>query len=161
MDIISDWKERFKKACVGMGKEGLVSIYFPDRGYIKWFFGKKCKECGEKGIFFGYDLEYGSFYEYTTADYCPNCFNVNVDVSFTRKNQKKFLPIMKKELLEKPGLRSELKEADPCPECGGPCLSYEKDLGVIDYWDNTWVVCINPNCNWPGEHHEIFTTGLW
>lgn len=163
MGIISDWKEEFRKACVRMAKESLDSVYFPDRGYVKWLSGKECKRCGKKGIFSGYNLEYGKFYECAIADYCPKCGSVNVietDVNFARNDQERFLPIMKKKLIEDHGLRSGIKKADSCPECGGQCLSYEKDLGVVDYQINTWTICINPNCNWPGNHKEKFASEL-
>ena len=147
-----------------MEKEDVVSVRFPCKGYIEWFPDESCGVCGKKGIFSGYNLECDKFYEYATVDYCPTCFSVNVigtDIYFSRGEQKKFLPIMKEKLKRSLNLRSGIKEAGPCPECGGSSYSYKIDLGIIDYWDNKWTVCPNPDCNWPGDHEEKWTTGLW
>jgi hypothetical protein len=70
-----------------------------------------------------------------------------------------FLPLMKKKLISHPEARSGLKRADPCPLCGGECYSFEKDLGAIDYYDNTWTVCANPDCRWLGKHSEVYERG--
>jgi len=146
-----------------MKKLNLASISFPYKGHVEWLVGKSCGVCGKKGVFSGYNLECDNFYEYANVDYCPTCSSVNVigtDVYFSRGEQKKFLPIMKDKLRRSLNLRPEIKKADSCPECGGQCLSYEKDLGVVDYRINTWTVCINLNCNWPGDHKEKFASEL-
>ena len=89
-------------------------------------------------------------------------------VNFAPYDQDRFLPIMKKKLLN---LSQEDREHfrtpdgllyEPeisrlhkvCPKCEGCCYSFTKDLGGIDYYINTWETCANPDCDWPGYHWE-------
>jgi hypothetical protein len=162
LDYKEDWKETFKNECIKMESEKLAIKSLPGRGSIKWCPEIECLICNELGIFSGTELDCGNFYECATASYCPHCKKVGVfqtEVNFAPYNQRRFLPIMKKKIIDQPNIVKKLKEASLCPACGHECYSYEKDLGGIDYYDNTWTVCSNPYCSWPGKHYENIERG--
>jgi hypothetical protein len=78
------------------------------------------------------------------------------------------LPLTKKKLINHPELRCDglplgqgslYGSRNPCPQCGGECYSFDKDLGAIDYYENTWTVCTNPPCAWRGEHTQVYERG--
>ena len=108
-------------------------------------------------------MDYGAFYEVASAKYCPRCKKMQeviTEQNFAIYSQERFLPVMKKKLIENPELRRELKKEDKgCPRCGSSTYTFYKDLGAIDYYDNYWTVCTNPDCDWSGMHRETYEQG--
>jgi hypothetical protein len=91
-------------------------------------------------------------------------------------HQEDILPVLKKKLIEylKAKKRPKIQEMvsdlglefgsltrkeKSCPVCGGDTYTLYKDLGGIDYYDNYWTVCVNPNCSWEGVHIEKYEPG--
>lgn len=165
------WVEEFKIICEIMRNKNEIIRTLPDRGIIIWLKDLECKNCHSKGVFYGDELEYGEFYECASATYCPNCktvYDVIMGKNFAPFDQERFLPLMKKKLLANPELLKKL-ESEPnlppeyrnrcCPICGGRTYTFVKDLGGVDNYINYWTVCVNPNCDWPGDHHEEYEPG--
>lgn len=172
-----DWTKKFQETCEEMRKNNETTKFLPERGYIIWYQDLECPNCHNKGIFYGNELDYGAFYECASGCYCPSCktiYDVVEGINFAPFNQKRFLPIMKKKLIEllptlnlEPKSISEklthclTKNENSCPICGGDTYTFYKDLGRIDYYHNYWTVCVNPDCDWEGEHYEKFESGLY
>lgn len=144
----------------------------PLRGGIVFHPDLKCPHCHSKGVFVGKELEYGAFYECAWAKYCPTCrktFDVLEGDNFAPFDQERFLPIMKKKLIELICKSSEkglfriipctvLSLKGPCPQCGADAYTFYKDLGGVDHYHNYWSVCINPLCTW-SQHYESYEPG--
>ncbi|MCS7254285.1 MAG: hypothetical protein RMK18_09800 [Armatimonadota bacterium] len=160
---MKEWQMKFAIICERMRCRGETKRRLLGRGIIVWCPDLECPNCGSKGTFYGDELEYGAFYECAFARYCPACkmvYDVIEGKNFAAYRQERFLPIMKRKLLANPQLRAHLtKNKGACPVCGGDTYTFHKDLGVIDYYDNYWTVCVNPNCGWPGTHHEEYEQG--
>jgi len=156
------WQDQFQTVCEAMASEGAASRDLPDQGMIQWLPEKTCEQCGQAGVFLGDELDCGRFYRCASAMWCPACRTIRViseERYFAPWGQKRFLPLMKKKLIERPEFLGLAGQDGVCPKCGGPCYSFSKDLGAIDYCDNTWTVCTNPGCDWPGRHVETYETG--
>ncbi len=158
------WQEEFQAICEEMKRNGETLRVLPVRGKIEWDSGSRCPNCFSLGTFVGDELEYGHLYKYASARYCPACqkiYNVLEGINFAPYRQEMFLPIMKKKLIKMLQKRGKvfLPKGYPCPVCGSDTYIYHEDLGGIDYYDNYWRVCINPDCDWPGEHWETYEPG--
>jgi hypothetical protein len=154
-----EWQEEFQSMCEEMKKNNEIKRSLSERGEIVWCPDLKCPNCHNQGTFYGYDLEYGEFYECASAHYCLTCkkvYNISAGINFASYGQDRFLPIMKKKLIANPQICKEpsFLVKGICPICKGNTHTFQKDLGAIDYYDNFWKVCVNPNCKWPGEHYE-------
>lgn len=161
-DGIPIWLKTFRILCDEMKKSGEIEIAFLDRGGVIWCPEVECTKCHSVGTILGTDLEYGSFYECAHARYCPSCQNIFEawgEVNFAPFGSEKFLPIMKKKLIENPDYRELCSPGASCPTCSGATYRFYKDLGGIDFYDNYWTVCINPKCSWQGEHFESYEQG--
>ncbi len=162
MNDTIDWKKSFQEFCEEMTAQRQTTRTLPDRGVIVWYQQYACSECETYGTFYGSDLEYGAFYECASARFCPTChkvFDVQEGINFAPYGSERFLPIMKKKVMAgaKP-IRFSGAE-NPCPQCGAETATFRKDLGGVDYYDNTWTVCPNPECDWPGSHSESYERG--
>jgi len=156
------WQDQFRTVCEAMAGRGLASKALPEQGTIQFLPQKTCEQCGGAGVFLGDELDCGRFYECASAMWCPACRTVRVvsqEQNFAPWDQQRFLPLMKKKLIQRPEFLGLVEQEGVCPRCGGPCYSFSKDLGAIDYCDNTWTVCTNPACAWPGRHVETYQTG--
>jgi len=156
----SGWQEYFIRACLAMAREGLHSRELKPRGTITT--SGKCPICKSDCCFLGYDLECGKFYETASASFCCNCGNFEVqttDANYSTYNPLKVLQVMKYKVSLSPEQYSSSDKPTKCPVCGAPTYTFHKDLGGIDYYDNYWTVCINPFCDWPGQHREEFEWG--
>ncbi|MFH1509209.1 MAG: hypothetical protein ABIE68_03530 [bacterium] len=154
---MSTWIDEFRALCVVMHAKCEVDRDLPERGRIHWNSELMCEACGSTGVFIGYDLEYGEFYECAMACYCPFCkqiSNARIGINFAPYGSHRFLPIMKRKLIANLESAPVKMNKEPCSFCGGPTYRFIKDLGAVDFYDNTWTVCINPDCDWPGSHHE-------
>jgi hypothetical protein len=159
-----------------MYAQGEEKRKLPERGEIIWENDLFCPWCKQKGIFWGRELEYGAFYECAEAKCCPACgeiFEERRGINFAPYEQKRFLPLMKKKLLNarhtfcqaylavgddfRPGCTFLEKGSNSCPCCGGETYIFHKDLGAVDYYDNFWTVCVSSACDWPGEHYENYS----
>lgn len=123
-----------------------------------------CNQCGYRYIYRGEDLECGKLYEVARATYCPSYGNLDVltdECNYKLYNQIDFLPILRSKIVQNPNLKRDLIESQPCPKCGKPTYTFEKDLGGIDFYDNYWTVCVNSICKWPGRHQEDFEWGSY
>lgn len=161
-DGIPIWLKTFRILCDEMEKSGETEKAFLDRGEVIWCPKVECSRCHSVGTFLGDDLEYGAFYEVAFARYCPSCQNIFEDwegVNFALYVSERFLPIMKKKLIENPDSLESCPPDGSCPACDSVTHTFHRDLGAIDFYDNYWRVCINPGCNWPGEHREIYEQG--
>lgn len=166
-----DWQKEFQAICEEMKSNSETARHLPDRGKIVWCPEVECPNCHSIGTFLGDDLEYGAFYEVAFARYCPSCrkiYDVIEGRNFAPYNPKRFLPIMKRKLMAKLQTFEKsyltigtdlIKNEKSCPVCGSDTYTFHKDIGAIDYYDNYWTVCINPACNWPGEHRETYERG--
>ena len=156
------WQDGFRAVCEALASQGLTTKSLPGQGTIQCLPKRICEQCGQAGVFLGDELDCGEFYECASAVWCPACRNLQVISEqryFAPWDQKRFLPVMKKKLIEHPQFLELVVEGGACPKCGGPCFSLSKDLGASDYYENTWTVCTNPQCAWPGSHLETFETG--
>lgn len=156
------WLKIFQTICEEMKKTGEKEISLPGRGRIVLSLELECPKHHSGDKFIGIDLEYGAFYECAIASYCPSCQNIfetREGVNFAPYGQEKFLPIMRKKLIENPDYRELCSPGESCPTCKGTTYKFYKDLGGIDFYDNNWTVCINPKCSWPGEHSETYEQG--
>ncbi len=159
---MESWLEKFVEACKEIKAKGVKLMGLPGQGVVGCDDALKCKKCGRAGIFYGHELDNGEFYECASARYCPSCETIDEIVTGCNYaapyNQKSFLSLMKKKLISDPRFLSCVIEVEgrPCPECKNSTYNYHKDLGMLDFYDNTWTVCINPSCNWQGEHDEKY-----
>lgn len=157
-----DWREGFKNCCLKMKETGTVKKTLSDRGVIEWQPVRECGACKGTGLFTAHDIDYGEFFECACATYCPACGRAEFSpgINFAPYDQERFLPIMKKKLIQDPSLAEILKlEEGTCPVCGGVTYIYCKDLGGLDYYDNWWESCASPDCDWPGSHREEYEQG--
>lgn len=156
------WREAFIRTCVAMAREGTRSRDLVPRGQINARLEIRCPVCHSDCFFRGHDLECGSFYETATAHFCCNCeeFKVVTDqANYASYNPRKVLQMMKFKIALSPERYSNAVASRPCPVCGAGTYTFHKDLGGIDYYDNSWTVCTNQFCDWPGLHSEEFEWG--
>ena len=175
---MTTWQKELQDVCEEMKGKRETRKSLPERGRIVWCPDLECPNCHNKGTFYGDDLEYGAFYECAFARYCPTCqkiYDVIEGRNFAPFKQERFLPIMKSKLMAnlqtferpyltigtelRPGCTYLDKNEKTCPVCNGDTYTFYKDLGGIDYYENYWTVCINPACNWAGEHRETYESG--
>lgn len=158
----SGWQETFIRTCLAMAREGVRYRELTPRGKIEAV--GRCNICQADCYFLGEDIECGKLYEVARVRFCANCENFEIitdDANYAPYSQKKFLPIFKQKVVHMFFTESSESqvETQPCPICGSRTVSFSKDLGGIDYYDNFWTVCVNPFCDWPGEHREEFEWG--
>jgi len=159
---MSGWQKTFQDICDEMKRNSETERTLPNQGKIVWCPKIECPNCHSIGTFLGDELDYGEFYKCALARYCPSCqkiYAVTEGRNFAPYAQERFLPIMKRRLIESPAFRKLITITDPCPCCNETMYTFHKDLGGIDYYDNYWTVCINPDCNWPGKHREHIESG--
>lgn len=151
-----DWLEDFEFLSQTLFAKGILMTTLPVRGNIRQQPDQICKNCGKTGIIAGEDLECGHFYEVARVIYCPWCKDTKIittEANYAAYCQRSFLPIMRQKLMGLPAG----PDAPRCLQCGQPCHTFHKDLGARDFYDNTWIVCNNPDCDWSGEHSEEIT----
>lgn len=144
-----------------MAREGVRYREVKPRGRIEA--RGRCNVCQSDCYFHGDDIECGKLYEVAIVRFCANCekFELITDqANYAPYAQKEFLPIFKQKVIHLAFAESEDQTpSQPCPICGSKTVSFSKDLGGIDFYDNYWTVCVNPFCDWPGEHREEFEWG--
>lgn len=154
------WKSKLKDICDQMVQESKTRVELPsDSGLVSKVTDKPCEKGHTEKVFRGEEFECGFLYERAQGLYCGDCseiFKSEEGINFAVYREKRFLPIMKRKLIENPSFLKEVTPDVPCYICTGPTYSIIKDLGFIDFYDNKWSVCINPECTWPGEHSESY-----
>lgn len=149
------WNEAFVRTCYAMAREGARVRTIEPRGKISIDSKIRCPTCNSDSFFIGEDLECGKTYEVARARFCAVCDHLEVlteDANYEPYNQRRFLPILKQKFVF--SVAPVNSTGDPCPLCGFDTITFHKDLGGVDFYDNYWIVCTNPYCDWPGAHLE-------
>lgn len=153
------WQEAFIRACNSMKQEKVYSRKFAPTGQINAKTQKRCPVCGSDEYFIGEHLEFDHPSQTVNAGFCGKCEHFEFGIA--PYDLQRALAIMKhrvthtmtKETIPAP----DSKEA--CPTCGATTITFHKDLGGIDFYDNYWTVCTNRYCLWPGKHREEHEAG--
>jgi hypothetical protein len=147
----SGWQEDFIRACYAMMREGSRSREFLPYGRIREGGDVRCPDCHSELFFTGTDLICSSVFEGADARFCVKCGKFETKIHFYKsKDPRKVLQMLKLN----PHLAVD--EGTPCPSCGSSTCTLREDMGGVDYHDNSWTVCKNRFCDWPGSHKEDY-----
>lgn len=152
------WVQDLKRYFKEMHQEGSV-IKLTHRGEVKRVDDEKCSKCGTVGLYRYENHANGYILDCIALEYCYGCREFQViNLRDSPSHFKHLLTMKKKYLKQYSGLpfpkEYESNWDHKCPECGSRLCRCDQDLGSIDSYYNTWIICTNPVCKWPGYYHE-------
>jgi hypothetical protein len=157
LEAIAD-SEDFLKLCRSLlhGGEYTGKVIQVEIDYVS---ESKCP-IGHKGAYIGSYFNTGVVRHNSYLYYCPLCDKVEIKKWIIDSEDEKTLPFLKSQAVQQSisdiyGYWSSDAEltASPCPECNGKTLLYIENWNPdqISCWECSFLVCVNPNCDWPGK----------
>ena len=151
----------FLESCRVLIKGGEYSAKI-DRDRIIHYPNFECS-FGHKGGYVGGYFNSGNVGQYKDFYYCPLCDKV-VERSWSFGGEgNKLLALLKAQAIQESlsgvhgsfGRGDYPKTTNPCPKCKGNTMLYLKewDPDPMSYYECSFLVCVNPECDWLGESH--------